>query len=66
MRVKTYQKVPEIHKKVPVLNENQQKATLFEHILYHSVEVGIQIYDLIFTIYYLSYWRCWVSDEESS
>jgi hypothetical protein len=40
MRVKTYQKVPEIHEKVPVLNENQQKATLFEHFLYHSGRVG--------------------------
>jgi hypothetical protein len=35
MRVKTYQKAQEIYEKVPVLNENQQKATLFEHILYH-------------------------------
>jgi hypothetical protein len=31
MGVKRYQKVQEIHEKVPVLNENQQKATLFEH-----------------------------------
>jgi hypothetical protein len=31
MRVKRHQKVPESHEKVPVLKENQQKATLFEH-----------------------------------
>jgi hypothetical protein len=40
MGVKTYQKASENCEKVPVLNENQQKATLFEHILYRTVKVG--------------------------
>jgi predicted nucleotidyltransferase len=40
MRVKRHQKALEIYKKVPVLYQNEQKVTDFEHFLYHTVRVG--------------------------
>jgi hypothetical protein len=40
MWVKRYRKVTEIYEKVTLLYQKEQKSTLFEHFLYHTVGVG--------------------------